>query len=317
MPNVTKWSVFQNLITNCNLMNTFMNTFINFLVYNPCILSPCKQGCLIGDSGYICQCRDKHVLAADGISCIKCARSNNPTWHVALCNANNNETICSGTAISDQWVLTSAGCACNNNSGIDKQGLSIRFGKTSTCSYSDANELSLSASEIFCYPKYSTDALITDIAAIKLQAPIPVNIMKQSPPLCIKNSRKGKRHFFPGRNVEIFGWGKVGENIEKEATLQSTGNIEVDDLKKCRKVFKNDKTKYHVSTEMMCTVADTTAACTGNYGSAVVARKRNNMYLGGIVNKMTSVCGAPDSYLAHSKLYYKEAFEWIKTITRS
>ena len=56
-------------------------------------------------------------------SCIKCAEANrrgriDPTWHVALCNANTNEMICSGAATNNRWVLTSAGCVCD---GIDKQ----------------------------------------------------------------------------------------------------------------------------------------------------------------------------------------------------
>ena len=292
--------------------------FINFLVYNPCVLSPCEQGCLIGDSGYICQCEDQHVLAADGITCIECARSNNPTWHVAICNATNDETICSGTAISDQWIMTSADCVCNNNrsSGIDTQSLSIRFGKTRTCSYSDPNELSLSVSEIHCYPKHVDGALVTDIAAIKLQTPIPVTTMTQSPPLCIKNAREGKKQFLDGRNVEIFGWGKVGETVDKEATLQSTGSVVIEDLPNCRKVFKRDE-KYRVGTEIICTIANTTSACTGNYGSAVVSRKENTMYFGGIVNKVTTMCGAPGAYVAHSKTFAKEVFEWISAITQS
>ena len=271
---------------------------------------------MIGDSSYICQCEGRYILAADGITCIKCARSNNPTWHVALCNATNDETICSGTAISDQWIMTSAECACNNNSGIDKQSLSIRFGKTRTCSYSDPNELLLSVSEIHCYPKHVDDALITDIAAIKLQTPIPVTTMKQSPPLCIKNARSGKGKFYYGKSVEIFGWGEVGETVDREATLQSTGSVVVEDLPKCRRVFKRDEVKYRVGTEIMCTIANTTSACTGNYGSAVVSRKGNTMYFGGIVNKATAVCGAPGSYLAHSKISSKEVFEWINTITK-
>ena len=282
-----------------------------YLVYNPCILSPCKQGCLIGDSGYICQCNDRHILAADGITCIKCAISNNPTWQVALCNDSNDDTICSGTAITDQWVLTSARCACVN--GIGKQNLSIRFGKNRTCSYRDTNELQLSASEIYCYPNYTADALTVDIAAIKLQSPIPVNVMKRSLPLCFK-ARKGKKHFFAGENVEIYGWGKVGETIETEATLQSTGNIVVDTTKECRKAYKQEEVKDLTSGGIMCTIANTTSACTGNYGSAVVARGKNIMYFGGIVSKTTSVCGSTNSYLAHSKLYTKVAYDWIASV---
>ena len=272
---------------------------------------------MVGDSGYICQCNDKHILAADGITCIKCAKYNNPTWHVALCNSSNDDTICSGTAINDQWILTSARCACNKGSGIDKQSLSIRFGKNRTCSYRDTNELQLATSEIYCYPNYTTDALTVDIAAIKLESPIPVNVMKQSPPLCIGNARKGKELFFSKGNVEIFGWGKLGRVVDEEATLQSSGNITVDVVMECRGVFKKERVKDRSNRGIMCTVANTTSACTGNYGSAVVTRDKNTMYFGAIVSRMTSVCGATNSYLAHSKLFTKTAFQWVVSTTQS
>lgn len=276
-------------------------------------MSPCKQGCLNGDSGYICQCNNRHILAADGITCIKCASSNNPTWHVALCNASNDDTICSGTAINDQWVLTSARCACNK----DKQSLSIRFRKNRTCSYRDPNELQLSASEIYCYSNF-TNTLTTDIAAIKLQTPIPTRAMKRSPPLCIHNARKGKHLFYFGKNVETFGWGKIGTAIEKEAILESTGSIVVDTTKNCKKVFREESVQtYNTNTLMMCTIANASSACTGNYGSAVVARSKKAVYFGGIMSRSTLVCGAANSYLAHSKLYAQVAFDWITSTIRS
>ena len=138
-------------------------------------------------------------------------------------------------------MLTSAKCACNNGSGIDKQSLSVRFGKNRTCSYLDTNQLQLAAAEIYCYPNYTTDALTVDIAANKLKSPIPVNVMKQSPPLCIGNVRKGKKLFFSKGNVEIFGWGKVGKVVDEDATLQSSGNIVIDDVKECREAFKKER----------------------------------------------------------------------------
>ena len=236
---------------------------------------------------------------------------------MALCNSSNDDTICSGTAINDQWVLTSARCACNKGSGIDKQSLSIRFGKNRTCSYRDTNELQLAASQIYCYPNYTTDALTVDIAAIKLESPIPVNVMKQSPPLCIGNTRKGKELFFSKGNVEIFGWGRVGRVVDEEATLQSSGNITVDVVMECRGAFKKERVKDRSNRGIMCTVANTTSACTGNYGSAVVARDKNIMYFGAIVSRMTSVCGATNSYLAHSKLFTKTAFQWVVSTTQS
>ena len=66
----------------------------------------------------------------------------------------------------------------------------------------------------------------------------------------------------------------------------------------------------------MCIIANTTSACTGNYGSAVIARKRRWLYFGGIVSKKTSKCGVANSYLAHSKLYTKLAYDWISSVVQ-
>jgi len=271
---------------------------------------------LIGGNTYICQCESGYILATDGITCIECAHSRNPTWHVAICNASNDDTICSGTAISDQWVLTSARCVCNNNDGIDRQSLSIRFGKTRTCFYTDTNETQHTVSEIYCYPNHKTDALTVDIAAIKLQSPFPINVMKQFPPLCTDSTRDKRKLFSSGKNVEIFGWGMVGETIERESTIQSTGKVLVAKAK-CKKKFRKEGIKRDRSDRaLMCTVANTTSACTGNYGSAVITRKNNKIHFGGIVSKVTSKCGATNSYLAHSRLHAKPTFNWVRSITQ-
>ena len=257
-------------------------------------------------------------MAADGISCIKCAKASRrsnvvkPTWHMAICNASNNDTLCSGTAISDQWVLTSAGCACNNGTGIE--GLSIRFGKNRTCSYRDTNEVQFLVSEIHCYPAYDPSKLTVDIAAVKLHSPIPVDVIRQSRPICIDSIRRGRKLFFSNRYVEIFGWGMVGESVESEATLKSTGNITVRTVLECKNAFKEERVKYRAHGGIMCTIANTTSACTGNFGSAVVARKKRQLYFGGIVSKKTSKCGVPNSYLAHSRLYTKTAYDWVSSV---
>ena len=66
----------------------------------------------------------------------------------------------------------------------------------------------------------------------------------------------------------------------------------------------------------MCTIANTTSACTGNYGSVVIARKKRQLYFGRIVRKKTSNCGIPNSYLAHSKLYTKTAYDWVSSVVQ-
>ena len=183
-------------------------------------------------------------------------------------------------------MLTSAGCACSNGTGI--KGLSVRFGKNRTCSYRDTNEVQFSVLEIHCYPAYDPSILTVDTAAVKLHSPISVDVIKQSPPLCTDNVRRGKKLFFANRCVEIFGWGRVGATVDSEATLKSTGNITVHGVLECKNAFKEERVKYRASGGIMCTIANATSACTSNYGSAVIAKKKRRLFFGGIVSKKTS-----------------------------
>ena len=113
-----------------------------------CAANPCEHICITANDSYNCRCKKNYFLAADNTSCIRCAQRQSqkiePTWHVAICNTSDNNTVCSGTAINDLWVLTSAGCVCNDN--VDKQFLSIKFGKRRTCFYKQPNEVQLSVS---------------------------------------------------------------------------------------------------------------------------------------------------------------------------
>ena len=291
-------------------------TICVLLVYNPCVLSPCQQACIIDNNTYSCQCDEDYTLATDGFSCIKCATFNsqgevNATWHVALCNGSNDDTICSGTAINDQWILTSARCACNNGSGIE--GLSIRYGKKKTCYYRDTGEKRRLASEIYCNSNFEYDKVIADLAVMKLATPLPLHTLERSPPLCFSTKREGKELFFSGGNVEMFGWGEVGKPVSRKSVIKSTGNVAVDDKLECKQTFASEGVQF--TTGMMCTVANTTSACTGNYGSGLITRDDDNkILLGGIVNRATKVCGDKDSYVAHTRLYTKEVITWIRDI---
>jgi len=218
--------------------------------------------------------------------------------------------LCSGTAINDRWILTSAGCACN---GIDKQSLSIRLGKTSTCFHSDRREIQLSASEIYCYPNYNPSRLSQDFALIKLQSVIPVNDIKRSPPLCLE--RQGKQTVLPGQNVVTYGWGKIGEEVPEDAILQSSGMVTIVDSSICVDRFKAERIRGSGS-RMICTNANTTSACNGNYGSAVISLgKKNKIYLTAVVSKSTRFCGTDQSFLAHSKTRNIDFINWYNNIT--
>ena len=297
-------------------------SIVYFLANDSCFNNSCDHICIAGNNSYTCQCNKTYFLAADNTSCVKCAQSQSrrinkikPTWHVAICNASNEKTICSGTAISDQWVLTSAGCVCSDN--FDQKHLSIRFAKTRTCFYNDPDELQLLASHIYCYPGYKPIKVAGDLALIKLQSPIPLHVIRQSPPLCLKTNKKIEKSFRFGKEVIIFGWGLVGEQVNQSDVLMSTGKVIISRKSECRVVFNSQNVKFRPPSEVICTVSNTSEACLGNYGSAVITQRgRYEVILGGVVSKKTKVCGTSGSYLAHSYTAHKDVIEWINSITQ-
>ena len=154
-----------------------------------------------------------------------------------------------------------------------------------------------------------------DLAIIKLRTSLPVSTLENYPPLCFSSRRKGKVHFFSGGKVEMFGWGHIGELVSRESTLQSTGNVTVDVTLECKNIFKNEGVRFDPG--MMCTIANTTSACTGNYGSGLITKDDDNkILLSGIVNRATKVCGGKDSYIAYTRLGTKVATKWIRSITQ-
>ena len=136
-----------------------------------------------------------------------------------------------------------------------------------------------------------------------------------SPPLCFSTKREGKELFFSGGNVEMFGWGELGKLISRASIIKYTGNITVDEKLECKQAFTSEGVQF--TTGMMCTVANTTSACTGNYGSGLITKDDDNkILLGGIVSRATKVCGDKDSYIAHTRLYTKEVINWIRDIIK-
>ena len=202
---------------------------------------------------------------------------------------------------------------CNDN--ISKQFLSIRFGKRRTCSYKEPNELQLSLSKLYCHPGYDPNKVTGfDLALIKLQSPIHLKLIRQSPPLCLTSSR-AKKFLSVGKQVTMFGLGSVGRQVEKNNTLMSTGNLIISRKSKCKAAFNSENIKFRSSAKIICTVSNTTESCKGDYGSAVIAQHgRRKLILGGIVSKKTKLCGTKDSYLAHSITYGKNFKNWIKEV---
>ena len=162
-----------------------INVLINSLDVDECLfnLDKCEDKCINTPGSYKCSCPYGQVLASDGYSCIKCAdnrASSNFTqttpaipknvkesvWHVAICGKNNS-TICSGSLINDNLIVTTANCVCNDNTNSTEL-ISVKVNKNYGCPTEEANALEYDVSQIICHPLYDNSKLQYNIALLRL-----------------------------------------------------------------------------------------------------------------------------------------------------
>ena len=149
-------------------------------------LDKCEDKCTNTPGSYKCSCPYGQVLASDGYSCIKCA-DNGATanftqispimpanikeslWHVAICvhNSHNNSTLCSGSLINDNLIVTTANCVCNNNT-IFTESVTVKVNKNYGCPTEETDAVEFDVSQIICHPMYDNSTLEYNIALLRL-----------------------------------------------------------------------------------------------------------------------------------------------------
>ena len=174
---------------------TFINADVDECAYK---LDKCEDKCTNTPGGYKCSCPYGQVLASNGYSCIKCAkdksggsfsqispalpvRISDSPWHVAVCK--ENSTICSGSLINDNSIVTTANCVCSDNSTTAEM-LSVMMNNNYGCPYEEHDAVEYSVSKIICHPSFKPASLDYNIAVLKLT--ITVNT---SSPICLPASK--------------------------------------------------------------------------------------------------------------------------------
>ena len=132
-------------------------------------LDKCEYKCTNTPGSYKCSCPYGKVLASNGYSCIKCSENKAITnftqispimpknikenlWHVAICS--DNLTICSGSLINDNLIITTANCVCNDNT-ISADSISVKMNKNYACPTEEISALEYGVSQIICHPMYN------------------------------------------------------------------------------------------------------------------------------------------------------------------
>ena len=215
--------------------------------------------------------------------------------------------VCSGTLISDQWVLTSADCVCNANNTGD---LVVSNNACSTIE----KETIHSVVDINCLSNYKSTMLHTNLALIEVNTSTMLKKRKAIHPICLASSKSSG--IKTGEQVMLLGQGNIDSSVFNNATLKIS-DVTVAHGEECKSSFVSEGVRKFKDNAVFCTYGNTTAHCNVNIGGGVIASDDNGyLLLKGVTSRSTKYCGRPGAFIVHSKLRLRKVQKWIKKLTK-
>ena len=240
-------------------------------------LDKCEDKCINTPGSYKCSCPYGQVLASDGYSCIKCANNAStanfteispimPTnikeslWHVAIC-VYNNSTMCSGSLINDNLIVTTANCVCNNNS-ILTESVSVKVNKNYGCPTEETNAVEYDVLQIICHPLYDNSTLEYNIALLRLAVIVNTTAFA---PVCLPVANIDSYIYTVNNFVGIYGYREFNK---LSSSGDGSGSGSEDDSVHANNSFDNSFDELYLQVAQIVPNADCSVAY--NYSSVSI-----------------------------------------------
>ncbi|XP_051800130.1 chymotrypsin-like protease CTRL-1 isoform X2 [Acanthochromis polyacanthus] len=181
------------------------------------------------------------------------------SWHAAL-NISGNVS-CSGSLISNEWILTAAHCITlkDLNTTVVHLGLQNLSG-------SNPGEVIRRLADIVCYPFYNSTTFEDDICLLKLSSPVTITTYIQPVYLAAANST-----FYNGTSSWVTGYGITGGPLQ-EANIPIIGNKQC----QCYHRFQN------ITKNMIC--AGRRDSCQGDSGGPLMSNNGSVFVQSGVAS---------------------------------
>uniref|UniRef100_A0A3Q3B8Y9 Tryptase-like n=1 Tax=Kryptolebias marmoratus TaxID=37003 RepID=A0A3Q3B8Y9_KRYMA len=196
-------------------------------------------------------------------------------WQVSL---HIQTTLCGGSLINNQWVLTAAQCFTSNS----LSDVRVYLGRD-TQEGPNPDEVTRSVSVIIKHSNYDEKTKENDIALLQLSS--PVNFTDHIRPVCLA----AEQSFFPGGlRCWVTGWGDIQTHGEDPTTELQEVNVPVVSNIKCRGAYPS------VTTNMMCAGPNFRGKgfCQKDFGGPLVTLNATRWVQAGVVSFATG-CGYP------------------------
>uniref|UniRef100_A0A8C5MR10 Coagulation factor X n=1 Tax=Leptobrachium leishanense TaxID=445787 RepID=A0A8C5MR10_9ANUR len=147
-----------------------------------------------------CSCANGYTLNMDGKSCEKFVfNSLSPLpWFQVLIRSHRGYEICSGSLISNRWVLSAAHCFEAVNPHHVTVGDYDKFRR-------DQDEQKIAVLKFFSHPHYFAEHYDHDIALLYLRSPVIFN--EYARPICLPTPSLGRLLTQEGEIGQVSGWG--------------------------------------------------------------------------------------------------------------
>lgn len=225
-------------------------------------------------------------------------RPNQWPWQVAL--VINDNTLCGGSIIGDEWVLTAAHCAEHGGE------FRVIAGAHHWMEASEAHRQEIYSHEYLLHPQWGTNGLSYDVALIHLPEPVTFNDFIR--PACLPGATDSAD---PGEMATVTGWGDDGHSNMPEALKM----VEVE-------VIPNGECFHESDPKIICTSTwsgtEYVGTCFGDSGGPLVQKEGTKSAGGqkwiqqGIVSFGTNIyCG----YGANGYTRITHFTDWIHSVT--
>merc|ERR1711962_682356 len=130
-------------------------------------------------------------------------------WQVLL--KNGSSSICGGSLISDQWVLTAAHCVKYREWVAKESDLKVYLGEHDRTDTDEADTIQIDLAEIIIHEQYNpSDPSRFDFAILKLTNKIDFDSHPHIRPICLPAD--GSNKHYSGYTATATGWGRTSVN---------------------------------------------------------------------------------------------------------